>query len=249
MPPRNAQVRSEENRDFNSKTYEQEELVCVVHSRHPLTFGTIQRALSAHPAFPCSIRSYGSTLRPAKSGKREILVLDTCSIEGWHKELEEWHLQEGRVIALVAPEMEGNNDVCELLYMGVGGILSFSEDLDTRLPSAMSVVARGGLWVKRGVLDEYVKRTSHFLRYLSSGDRLVTTREGEIIDLLREGFSNKQIANTLQISERTVKFHVSNVLRKCEIESRRELRAKPCKSDLASVPNIVGSKNGTTISF
>jgi len=50
-----------------------------------------------------------------------------------------------------------------------------------------------------------------------------TERENDILDLIREGFSNKQIAAKLKISEQTVKNHVSNMMEKAGAKNRTEL--------------------------
>jgi DNA-binding CsgD family transcriptional regulator len=55
-----------------------------------------------------------------------------------------------------------------------------------------------------------------------SGARL-TPREREILDLIRQGLSNRQIAKALWISESTVKVHVHHVLEKMNARSRTEL--------------------------
>jgi DNA-binding NarL/FixJ family response regulator len=52
---------------------------------------------------------------------------------------------------------------------------------------------------------------------------VVTTREQEVFDLVVKGKSNKEIAKGLVISERTAKFHVSNLLAKYDVEGRGEL--------------------------
>jgi DNA-binding NarL/FixJ family response regulator len=50
----------------------------------------------------------------------------------------------------------------------------------------------------------------------------LTERESEILSLLTEGWSNKQIALKLQITVRTVKFHTNNLYAKIEVASRAE---------------------------
>jgi len=220
------------NDDRTIKTGDARRLACVVHSKHPLTLGTIRRILSSMPGVRCSITSYVATLTPIKAAQCEVLVLDTCSVESWPEDLQKWQSGDRPAIALISPEMEQQNEALKILSLGVKGIVPFSEDLDTKLPNALTVVSEGGFWVKRQVLNEYVKRTSQLLRRMSSCDRLITARERQIGDFLREGLSNKQIAGSLQISERTVKFHVSNILRKCEFESRRQLRGRPWKDPL-----------------
>ena len=48
-------------------------------------------------------------------------------------------------------------------------------------------------------------------------------RERQIVILLMQGISNKKIAEHLFVSERTVKFHCTNLYKKLKIENRYEL--------------------------
>jgi len=68
------------------------------------------------------------------------------------------------------------------------------------------------------------------------GDRApdLTAREREVLGLLVEGMSNKQIARALGISVRTVTVHVSNLLRKTGAASRTEAALKAIKATAAS---------------
>jgi len=50
----------------------------------------------------------------------------------------------------------------------------------------------------------------------------LTEREVEVLRLVAEGLPNKQIASQLQVAERTVNFHVSNILQKLDAASRVE---------------------------
>ena len=57
---------------------------------------------------------------------------------------------------------------------------------------------------------------------LSAGEEPLTAREREVLESLSQGLSNKQIARRLQISEHTVKFHVSSIYAKLGAGSRTE---------------------------
>jgi two-component system response regulator DegU len=50
----------------------------------------------------------------------------------------------------------------------------------------------------------------------------LTKREKEILDYIARGFLNKQIASSLEISEQTIKNHVTSILRKLNANARTE---------------------------
>ena len=60
-------------------------------------------------------------------------------------------------------------------------------------------------------------------RSAQGADEGLTDREKEVLLLIAEGRSNKEIADELHISIKTVKTHVSNLLMKCELEDRTQL--------------------------
>ena len=59
-------------------------------------------------------------------------------------------------------------------------------------------------------------------------------RELQVLEMLVLGLSNPQIADRLVISEATVKFHVSNILKKMAVSNRTEATAQAIKSGLVS---------------
>lgn len=63
----------------------------------------------------------------------------------------------------------------------------------------------------------------------------LTPREIETLDLLRRGFSNKDIGQVLEISENTAKFHVKAILAKLEVNHRAEAVAAAFERGLLQV--------------
>ncbi|KAA8696779.1 helix-turn-helix domain-containing protein [Pseudomonas caricapapayae] len=75
----------------------------------------------------------------------------------------------------------------------------------------------------------------------------VTMREQEVLGLLLQGYTNKEIARQLRISDYTVRDHVSSLLRKNRVKTRAELMAR-CVSLLLPgkcnrPPTSVGLRN------
>jgi DNA-binding NarL/FixJ family response regulator len=60
----------------------------------------------------------------------------------------------------------------------------------------------------------------------------LTPREGEVLRLLAEGSSNREIAVRLNISEHTIKFHIRSILGKLGAASRTEAVARGLRSGL-----------------
>ena len=68
------------------------------------------------------------------------------------------------------------------------------------------------------IIREYVQRGE-----AHEGDRLLTPREEEILKLIAEGHSGKEIAEMLFISPKTVERHRANLLEKLGMKDRLEL--------------------------
>lgn len=110
-----------------------------------------------------------------------------------------------------------------LLELGAKGLLDYSEATQ-RLPDAVKTVAQGGFWVERGLLSRFMDSIVRGGRRLAKGgSRRLSPREREVLECLLANLSNKEIAKKLNISERTAKFHVSNLLAKFDVRRRMDL--------------------------
>jgi DNA-binding CsgD family transcriptional regulator len=67
----------------------------------------------------------------------------------------------------------------------------------------------------------------------------LTRREEEVLDGILRSLANKEIANELNLSERTVKFHVSSLLAKFKVRGRLELMREASRHSLNSIPQSV----------
>jgi len=69
----------------------------------------------------------------------------------------------------------------------------------------------------------------------------LTRREEEVLEGILRSLANKEIANELNLSERTVKFHVSSLLAKFKVRGRLELMREASRHSLNSIPAAVGA--------
>ena len=95
------------------------------------------------------------------------------------------------------------------------------------ITAALRTVAAGGAVFGAGVASRLLARTPTRPSVPARPDDL-TTREREVLDLLAEGASNRQIARSLGLSLKTVQNHVSRILDKLQAADRTQaaLRAR-----------------------
>jgi len=123
-----------------------------------------------------------------------------------------------RVLALSAYRYE--HYIRGMLEAGAVGYL-LKEEAPGAIVEAIRRAAQGGMSFSPGVAE--VARA--ILEGTGEVPRL-TEREREVLALMAEGLSNKEIALRLKVKERTVEFHVGNILRKMEVASRVEAVVK-----------------------
>ena len=96
--------------------------------------------------------------------------------------------------------------------------------------SAIRAVSQGSVWVSRQLLSIFVERASGVV-----GDKVAfTPREKEVLEMLVDGRPNREIAGPLGIEVRTVKAHVSKLMRKVGVRSRIALSTYAFSHSLVS---------------
>ena len=202
--------------------------VCLL-SPHPLVLSEFERVLT-NPAFNLISRhlesSLGPDLRNLEVPNATIYVVDAHVARPAAGALLSNILQnhpEARII-VVAEKFDAEESY-SLLQMGAKGLLSYSEARE-QLPHALPLVAEGGFWVPRTTLSGFVDSIlagTQSRRLKAESNASLSRREQEVLNCLLENLANKEIGNKLNISERTVKFHVSNLLSKFGVRRRADL--------------------------
>ena len=126
-----------------------------------------------------------------------------------------------RPLLVSFPQDEG--ECLRWLFRGVWGMVPFDR-YKRDLPRAARRLAEGQLWFPAPVVVRWMRISE--ARRASSYRMSLSKREKQIMELLLRRFSNREIAEIAGVSERTVKYHVSNVLAKLQVHSRAELTAK-----------------------
>lgn len=106
------------------------------------------------------------------------------------------------------------------MSLDVDGYLSF-EAHPEELIYALRLIETGTKYYDPDIIDLLIAMHNE-PRIDNSSLELLTTKENEVLQNIGMGFSNKQIAENLFISENTVKKHVSQVLSKLELSDRTQ---------------------------
>ena len=102
-----------------------------------------------------------------------------------------------------------------LIGLGLSGYV-LKEQAFNELQQAIMALANGEQFISQlmrdSIRDYHQKQVNH--------KTLLTSREFEVLQTVSQGCSNKEIARQLNISERTVRFHLSNCFIKLDVNSR-----------------------------
>jgi DNA-binding NarL/FixJ family response regulator len=202
--------------------------VCIL-SPHPLVLAELSGVLSP-PAFEALTPHLDSMLAPelrrlALPGA-PIYVVDACGSQHATAALIANVLEcSPSAKVLIVSEKFNTAESHDLLRLGAKGLLTYAEARE-QLPRALPTVAAGGFWIPRTLLSAFVDSVLEGTRgrriEMASVSEL-SPREQEVLDALLENLANKEIGSRLNISERTVKFHVSNLLSKFGVRRRADL--------------------------
>ncbi len=201
--------------------------VCLL-AFHPLVLSEFERLLAEHPVSVQHRRLEPDLIAdPAKLNvpRASVYVVESHAHRPTTEALVVGVLGRqpaGRV--LVVAEKFGQAEAFPLLRLGAKGLLTFAEASE-QLARAVLEVASGGFWVPRSLLSSFVDETISSVRRPRgpAGPARLSRREKEVLDALLENLSNKEIASKLNMSERTAKFHVSNLLAKYGVRRRADL--------------------------
>ncbi len=134
----------------------------------------------------------------------------------------EWEQQYPVAIIVIVDEIK-HIDLEAALRAGVRGIL-LDVCTESEMIAAVEAVA-SGLVVLHPDTVEYLlplQESSVREKVLANPVQALTGREIEVLEMLGSGLGNKAIAKSLNISEHTVKFHLSSIFQKLGVSTRTE---------------------------
>jgi two-component system, NarL family, nitrate/nitrite response regulator NarL len=162
----------------------------------------------------------------ARVAQADVIVVDVTR-NSVHALAEMKNLQLKRPLLALATK----DQVAEALAAGAQAVIA-RDSSAAKLEAAIAAVQKGLTVTEPGWLGAAAQSP------VESGknvDDNLTPREHEVLILLAEGLSNKQIAGKLTISEHTAKFHVNSILQKMDAQKRVEAVVRAARRGLITL--------------
>ncbi|MGH7274994.1 MAG: response regulator [Nitrospiria bacterium] len=134
-------------------------------------------------------------------------------------------LEQPQIGIVVLTMYEEEEYIFELVKAGATGYMLKNSD-SSQIIKAIRSTYQGESMLQPSVATKILSEFSHLSQRPAPKptrtDQELTDREVQVIKLIADGKTNKEIANTLTISEKTVKNHVRNIFQKLEVDDRTQ---------------------------
>jgi two-component system nitrate/nitrite response regulator NarL len=202
----------------------------VIADDHPVVRVGLRNMLQADPRIRVvgEARDGVEALELARNLDPDILLLDLAmpNVAGMDalREMTSGDLNT-RTRTIVLTGLIDKRQVLEALQLGARGVVLKDAAVE-HLTECIRAVMQGQYWLEGKPVQNLVQVLRDLTVQTASPPRKtfgLTTRELEVVTLITEGCTNKDIAKTFGISEETVKRHLTNIFNKLGVGNRLEL--------------------------
>jgi DNA-binding NarL/FixJ family response regulator len=204
---------------------------------HPLFREALQNAI--HLAFPVAETLEASSIDDARKileteENIDLLLLD-LSMPGTHgfEGLLTLRRQRPRLPVVIVSGLEDSRIVAEALACGVAGFIPKSVR-KPELAAAIRNVMNGMVYVPEWYAPDQAPPVNDTIG-VAARLKTLTPQQLRVLEMLRQGKLNKQIAHELSVGETTVKAHITEIFRKLNVHSRTMAAMQLAKVDFAAV--------------
>ncbi|MGL5006576.1 MAG: biofilm master transcriptional regulator CsgD [Plesiomonas sp.] len=186
-----------------------------------LQVSALSRTLREKTALSVNIHNLHNILEDIPSAIT-VMLFDMAEID--HKEIKLWQYQifkyrnNIKTLLFNMPDHYLQEEV--LSWPSICGLFKTDESEDVLVKGIKSVI-QGEYWLPRSITSLLIEHLRVHQRGTANYPQL-TLREKEILEKLRSGASNMEIASTLFVSEHTIKSHLYNLFRKINVRNRTQ---------------------------
>ncbi len=200
-----------------------------VVAHDPLRVAGLQSILESCPGVISRAMRFEEAIAADDLG---VVLLDSACVGNLPEALMRFRRERHAARVIVLGDGLSTRQVQSIIAAGAKGFLSGSADED-EIRNAMRVVLEGSVWAEAQVLARLIEAggVTSPPGEATFSDRM-TLREREVLRLLMDGQTNRQIAETMGIEPVTVKAHLGRMLRKARVKNRIELTVKAMASGI-----------------
>jgi len=196
-----------------------ETVTIAIVDDHQIVIDGLKSLLQGHPVFKVAIETTDPLLMTGllENTAVDILLTDVMMPGMNGAELAKAVHRQFPQIKILALSMSGQGDLVNQMIdeSDIAGYI-LKNIGKQELLKALEKISAGGIYFSDEVLNEMMKSSD---RKKTSEEAHLTLREIEIIRLIEQEYSNKKIADSLFLSERTVETHRKNIFRKTKTSS------------------------------
>jgi two-component system, NarL family, nitrate/nitrite response regulator NarL len=196
---------------------------------HPVFRYGLRRLLESEAGF--SVVGEASdglqAVRLARELSPHVMILDLAMPDRPGLEvLRELDVGHSTLRAIILTAAIEKSDIAQALQLGARGIV-LKEAATEVIIESIRTVMKGQFWVGRETVSDLVQLLQQLMPRNNSTPRTanfgLTQRELEVVTAITAGYTNREIAQKLRLSEQTVKHHVTNIFDKLGLSNRMEL--------------------------
>jgi DNA-binding NarL/FixJ family response regulator/two-component sensor histidine kinase len=195
----------------------------LIADDHALTRAGIRRLLESEPDMEVASEAADGlqALAEAQDLGPQVILMDVRmpGMDGMEA-LRQLRAAQHAVRVLMLSAYGEDEEVFESLKAGASGYV-LKDVAPQELVRMIRAVARGETLLAPELTGKLVDRFGRLARGESAAPTL-TSRETEVLHALANGLRNKEIARQLQVSERTITFHLEHIYQKLQVSSRTE---------------------------
>lgn len=210
------------------------EIKLVFADHQPIVLAGLNAVFSAQPdcRVLASCTDSGEALRAVRAETPDVLVLD-LHMPGQDafqivQAMSPAEKEQSRVVLYTARLSPAQT--LEAIRLGIKGLVL--KEMETQfLVQCVRRVHAGGEWLERRSANLALAQLANNGQRAARPLTVLSAREREVVELVAEGSSNKEIARRLGLTEGTVKIHLHNIFEKVGVKSRVELAIHARQSD------------------
>lgn len=198
----------------------------LVADDHPATRAGVRSALEDGGFIVCAeVADGAAAIEAAVRERPDICLLDIHMPGSGIAAAAEISAQVPETAIIMLTVSQADEDLFAALRAGAAGYL-LKDTNPARLPLALEGVLRGESAVPRVLVGRLIeefrgRERRRRIPLVKQPNAKLTSREWEVLELMREGFSTADIADRLYISRVTVRSHIAAILHKLRVPDRR----------------------------